>query len=116
MDIGFWDAIVGIFEHLAGLVLHLVILFQYVLGAIFAVSIVYLMLIRPLWGAIADRGKRRYWATLFIMIVFAFGLGPFLIISVLKTYGDLAALGMVVVYGAVILLSYKVSGAEKIER
>ncbi|HYG58080.1 MAG TPA: hypothetical protein VD902_08475 [Symbiobacteriaceae bacterium] len=115
MDIGFWDAVVGTFRHLAGLIIHLMVLFRYILGAIVAGLLVYFFLIRPLWGAIVDRGKRIYWAGLLFMIVFGLFLGPILIVMVLKAFGDLAALGAVGAYGIIIWLTYKVSGAEKIE-
>lgn len=115
MDTGFWDALVGIFRHLTGLIVHLVIVSRYILGALLVGLLVYFLLIRPICGAIADRGKRLYWAGMLFMVIFGLVLGPVLIVMVLKAYGDLAALGSVVVYGVVIWLAYKVSGAEKIE-
>lgn len=82
-----FESIGNIFNGLFLLIYGLASLLVNIWVGVCVVVMVYLMIIRPIWGSIFDKGKRLYWFSLIVLLVFSFVVGPFMVIKLSDRYG-----------------------------
>lgn len=82
-----FESIGNIFNGLFLLIYGLASLLVNIWVGVCVVVMVYLMIIRPIWGSIFEKGKRLYWFSLIVLLVFSFVVGPFMVIKLSDRYG-----------------------------
>lgn len=75
-----FELIIGIFEDLLSLVTKLYSLLGYILGGAFVFALAYFLVIRPVIKMFTDPGKRMYWFTVIVILVWGMFIGPILVL------------------------------------
>lgn len=91
-------------SNVISLIINLYSLLGYILGIGFLIGIIYLLIIRPIWGSIYDKGKRTYWLGLILMLLLIFIIGPFSVAFLNDRYGDNGMYIGLILYIIIVLL------------
>ena len=104
---GIFQVIRNIFESFISLIGNLIILFGYVVSTIFFSILLYLIIIRPIWGSLFSKGKRLYWLSILLLLTYGFFVGPIIFIKLADEYGTPGIVsGLIVYLLGIYLISY----------
>lgn len=103
------DLIMGIFADLVSLVSKLYYLLGYIIAGVFFISLLYLLVVRPILGVANDKGKRLYWFSLIFLLVWGLAAGPLFMFWLLDVSGGFGFIVGMVIYIGVMIPIYKYS-------
>ena len=101
------EVILDIFRDLASLASNVYILLGYILSGVGIVAVLYFLIIRPIVKSFTDRGKRWYWVSHLMLIVWGFVIGPLILINLYDSFEVWGMIIGLVVYATPLFLALR---------